>query len=240
MLALWIVLYPILESKMVSQEICAAEKKTNAPVSQISTKKLFWTTGLFIIIPIAGLSRMVDNAVKLLTPTMLMESYENLPAAISTRLSVILVVFAAMGIFLGRFLRKKFTDNEMKLIAILIAVSIPLIGFTYFVGKSHYLAVLLTLSIGTVFLEGAIPFTSSFVAARYTEYGRNGTVSGIINAIQSAGNIMASFLFPAISENTSWNAIALIWVACLFTTVVLCICVLPAWTRFIEKSKKGV
>ncbi len=54
----------------------------------------------------------VDNGIKMMTPVMLMESYGNLPAAISTRLSSILIIFSALGTLFAGLVKRKITSME--------------------------------------------------------------------------------------------------------------------------------
>ena len=66
-----------------------------------------FTSGLVVIAVISLLRGMIDNAIKMVSPTMLMETYADLPAALATRLGIILVIFSVIGIFVGRIPQKK-------------------------------------------------------------------------------------------------------------------------------------
>ena len=108
---------------------------------------------------------------------------------------------------------------------------------TCFVGHIHYLWVLVALSLTIVLVHGAGPFSQSFAALHFEKYGRIGTVSGILNATASVGNILASYIFAKMAEVMPWEGVTISWFISITLCLVLCISVLPRWTKFTEKNK---
>ena len=84
-------------------------------------------------------------------------------------------------------------------------------------------------------IHGAAPFSQSFVALHFEKHGRIGTVSGILNATASVGNVLASYIFAKMAELVPWQAVATSWLATIILCGLLCIAVLPKWTKFTER-----
>ena len=134
-LVLWIVSYGLISKKMVTEGILKTHtKKLEQPVQSADMKFVIFSTGLISIIIVSFLRTMVDNGIKMMTPVMLMESYSNMPGAIATRMSVILVVFSTLGVFITGIVRKWITTNEVTGAIGLFVISIPALILSFFVG----------------------------------------------------------------------------------------------------------
>ncbi len=227
-----------IEKKMVVEEI--EYNKNEESNKSKETKKapmlpLMLTSGFSILMITCLFRNSIDNAIKLMTPVMLMESYNNLPAAISTRLSTVLIVFSLLGILIAGVVQRKVTKNEPKAQLIFyIAALLPLI-VTCFLGRIHYIWILSALAIANMLIHGASPFCQSFVALHFEKYGRIATASGILNATASAGNILASYVFAKMAEIIPWSGVVISWLASIAFCGVLCMIVIPKWTKFIKK-----
>ena len=235
-LVLWIVIYNNLEKQMIETEEVKSQIKDRLHEKTLGMKELSRISGLPVLLFISFMITATNNGIKMVTPVMLMESYENMPAAIATRMSIILIVFSTMGMFIANAVRVKVTKNEMKAVGILLAIGVPVLALSCFVGKFHYFTILALLSVAVAFTQGANPFTNSFAAARFTIYGRGGTISGILNAVAAVGNIFASYAFPRMSESMPWNAITAIWGISIIGAIVLAVCMIKLWTSFIERE----
>ena len=238
MLVLFITVYHILERNMTEkkQSVQSGEKlpeKEKTPMMPLAV-----ASGLMVMLVISLLRTSVDNGIKMMTPVMLMESYESLPAAIATRLSTILVVFSVAGTFVSGFVKGHITGNEAKAQIILFGVGIPLLAVTLFIGHIHYVWVLLSLSLVVGLLQGAASFCQSFASIRYDRYGRIGTVTGLLNAAASVGNVLASYVFAKMAEYMPWNKVVLFWILIIALCAALCIGLLKRWTRFINNELK--
>ena len=236
-LTLWIVSYRLLEKRMVITE--ATEKKAAA----LSGEKMGWKeiikTGVWGLALAAFLRTAVDNGLKNVTPTMLMESYNNMPAAISTRLGAILTLFSFFGALLLKPFQTYVTKNEAKGVAMGLTVALPMMAITCLVGKMQYLPLLACLCIAQMMVSCMGPYSGSFSAGRFAVYGKSGTVAGFVNALASMGNVAATYGFAAIADSTgSWPTVMVVCCALLAVTVAVCLIVLRRWTKFIAKEEK--
>ena len=233
-LVLWLVSYPIMEKKMIEEEV-PLPKLPEGTIPANADMKAMLKTGLWGLAIAAFLRTMVESGIKMLTPVMLMESYEGLPAAISTRLSVILTFFGIVSAVLLKYFQKHVTDNEATGIAILLSVVTPLLGMVCLVGKLHYLWILALLCL-VLAIGGCIgPLTNSFCAGRFAKWGKSGTVAGFTNALAALGNVGASYGLTLLAEMTSWSTVMLVCSALLGVTLAICLIVRKSWTRFIKE-----
>lgn len=234
-LILWVVVYKWLEKDMTGEETTYSPED-GAFKSQYNMKKLTIASGLIFICIAWFILVTVNNGVKLLAPVMLMETYSNLPGAISTRLSVIIIVFSVFGMFGANIVRNKVTSNEIKGATMLLFIALPGLMLSWFLGKFHYLAILILLAFSTMFMTSASPFLASFSAARFTCYNRGGTVSGILNAAGSMGNVFASYVFAKMSEIMPWTHIVISWIGLILISAIICVCLIRRWNNFTQKG----
>lgn len=236
-LLLWLVSYRQLEKRMVISE--PVEAKTGV----LSAEKMGWKeiikTGVWGLALAAFLRTAVDNGLKNVTPTMLMESYDNMPAAISNRLGAILTLFSFFGALLLKPFQKYVTRNEAKGVAIGLIVALPMMTLTCLVGKMQYLPLLCCLCIVQMMVSCTGPYSGSFSAGRFAIYGKSGTVAGFINALAALGNVAATYGFAAIADSTrSWPFVMIVCCSLLVLTIASCLIVLRRWTKFITKEEK--
>ena len=233
--AAYAVLNSFLDKKMVETEPVSCENSKKTESNKQPMLPLMLSSGLIIFLIVSLLRVAIDNGIKMMTPVMLMESYKNLPAAISTRMSSVLIIFSAFGTFVAGFMQRNITRNESKAQIILYTISLLPLGVVCFLGYIHYLWILIALSVSIMLIHGASPFSQSFVALHFEKHGRIGTVSGILNATASVGNVLASYVFAKMSEIMPWRGVTTIWLITIAFCILLCVAVLSRWTRFTKQ-----
>ncbi len=226
------ILYPQLEKKMTVKE--SKEIETKKETRKVPMKPLMFSSGLIMFLIVCLFRSSIDNGIKMMTPVMIMESYANIPAAIATRMSTVLVIFSAIGLLIAGFMKSNITENEPKAQIVLMGISVPLLLIVCFVGKLNYLWILAALSLATALIHGAAPFGQSYIALRFDKHGRIGTVSGILNATASVGNILASYVFARMAELMPWRMVTAGWLLVIIVCILLCASVYKRWTRFIK------
>lgn len=238
-LLLTIIVYAIVNSfidkKMVETEPAPQKNSKKAEINKEPMLGLMLSSGLIIFLIVCLLRVAIDNGIKMMTPVMLMESYEKLPAAIATRMSSVLIIFSAIGTFVAGFMQRNVTRNEARAQTILYAVSLVPLVIVCFLGYIHYIWVLIALSVSIMLIHGAAPFSQSFVALHFEKYCRIGTVSGILNATASVGNVLASYVFAKMAEIMPWRGVTVSWLITIIICGLLCVVILPRWTRFIKE-----
>ena len=138
--------------------------------------------------------------------------------------------------FVSNIVRSRITENEMTGTMLMFVICTPFLLLSVMVGKLHYIPILLFLSIAIVFIQAASPIIYSFVSARYTKFGKVGTISGILNAVAAIGNVFASYAYPAMAEKMPWSMVAASWGICAVISIILALCITPCWTAFIKNK----
>ena len=220
---------------MVETEPAPQKNSKKAEINKEPMLGLMLSSGLIIFLIVCLLRVAIDNGIKMMTPVMLMESYKNLPAAIATRMSSVLIIFSAIGTFVAGFMQRNVTRNEARAQTILYAVSLVPLFIVCFLGYVHYICILIALSVAIMLIHGAAPFSQSFVALHFETHGRIGTVSGILNATASVGNVLASYVFAKMAEIMPWRGVTVSWLITIIICGLLCVAILPRWTRFTKE-----
>lgn len=235
-LILWLISYAFLEKRMVVTEPEQTEEK-KTPVGKMGWKEML-KTGILGLAVAAFLRTAVDNGLKNQTPTMLMESYGNMPAAISNRFGAILTLFSFFGTLLLKLFQKYVTRNEAKGVAIGLTFALPMLFVACLVGKIHYLPLLGVLCIAQMMVSCMGPYSGSFCAGRFAYCGKSGTVAGIVNALAALGNVAATYGLALVAEHAKWSAVMLVCCALLVITIGACLIVMSSWTKFTNRVEQ--
>lgn len=235
LLVAWCLVYSPLKKQMVlSDEAAVSEEKADINTSRQSghSWKSIIATGLICIVAVGFFYNVVSKAISMLTPTMLMESYESLSASGATLLSIVMIVISTMGIFLFKFIQRRITKNEIKALSIMLILCIPFLAVSCFIGSIHYICVLISLSVSLLLLSIAASFYNC-IPMRYVYNGKSGTVAGMLNAAAAFANVLASFVFAYMAEFLPWKFIIIAWGALVLIAVALCLSVFRKWKNFI-------
>lgn len=233
-MAIYAVLNHFLDKKMVEEEVEVVDKNEKTQVEKAPMLPLMISSGLIVFLIVCLLRVAIDNGIKMMTPVMLMESYESLPAAISTRMSSVLIIFSALGTLVAGYMQRKITRNETTAQIIFYALSILPLCVVCCLGHIHYIWILIALSVAIMLVHGAAPFSQSFVALHFDKHGRIGTVSGILNATASVGNVLASYIFARMAEIMPWSGVIASWLITIIVCGLLCVAVSSRWKKFIK------
>jgi len=76
-----------------------------------------------------------------------------------------------------------------------------------------------------------------YISMRFIKIGRNGTVSGIVNAMASLGIVVANFVSPRIADSYGWIAVIIAWIGFAVVSVVLSLIAYVPWKKFIKDPK---
>ena len=241
LLVSWCMVYGYLKTKMVSvTENHMSEKQYKLEKTgnkESGTAKKIIATGFVGIVAIGIFRNMFGRAIAMLTPTILMESYEELSASTATILSIIMVLFSMIGLLLFRFIQVKITRNEIMGIMGLFISSIPLLILSSFVGNLHYMFVLISLSVCSLFFNIAGSF-SDYIPMRYVLFEKSGTVAGVLNCAAGLGNVFAAYVFAYMAEFLPWRIVIFSWIVLLVVGIVLCLAILKKWNNFIGSNLK--
>ncbi len=199
--------------------------------------KLFFTSGLFIVFFLVFLRAMFDWGIKGMTPTMINESYDAVTPVLATVMNIAVLVAGVLGIFIAHFVYPRFIKNEAVALVVFFGLSLPFTFLTLFIGKIDYRVMVAVLSIIVMFMNSCTLFTTSYIAARFNKYGKGATIAGILNASASLGIVLANTLFPGLADTVGWQGTVIVWVVMMSVAMLLVLCYLPLWTKFLKAGR---
>ncbi len=203
--------------------------------THISFFRLSLTSGLILILIVAFCRTSIEQT-KSLIPTMIKESYAEVSPIFATALNVIVLVCAALGPLLGNTLRKIF-KSEFVAMTTLLTCAFPFALVPLWVGKINYWIIVASISVVILLASAAGFFTTTYIAVSFAQWGKDGTVAGLLNALSSLGFVAVLFGLTAIAEFGNWTITWLFVVLLLVIAMVLSSVETPIWNHFKEDSK---
>lgn len=239
----WVVLGKILDKKMVSEDPVhhgiahlPEIKKYNNKATESFLPVLF-KSGLFILLPVVVLKSVFSLGVQAITPTMIFESYDSISPAVASVLTIIPVLAGVAGKFIMQAVYSKKIYNEAMTIGIVMAAMIPFVALIALVGKINVWFIVALLSMVVLMATGVSLVNTPYISMRFIKIGRNGTVSGIINAMASLGIVVANFVSPRIADSFGWTAVIVAWIGFAVVSVILSLIAYIPWKKFIKNPK---
>ena len=232
----WVIIYPKMESSMVTAEIPAPEKNENG--KQSGVWKIAFSSGLITVIVVALLRSMLVTGVKTLTPVMIMESYKGVSASSATLLNTILVVVGACNVLIARLVYPKFIKNESGVLTAFLLLTMPFLAIILFIGKIPVTLAFVALGAVVVMLLTAGLFSGSYNVRYFNQFGCGALFAAVINAAAAFGMVLANYGFTIFADLFGWQASTQMWLAVGVVMVLLSAVSIPAWGRFLKKYEK--
>lgn len=222
------------DKEPVQKEETQAEEQTKP---QISTGKLFLISGFFAMFPVVLLRSTIEQGIKVLAPTMLMESYENVSPMIGNLMGMLPIVVGLAGILISRLLCPKYIRNEIGGYVIFMLITLPFLIVLSFIGVVPISVALVSMSMITMLLTTTHLF-GSYLNMSFVKYGKNGLAAGMSNAAGSFGIVLYSYCFSFVADNFGWSAVIVLSVVLLVVAIVFgCIAFLQ-YRRFRKKENE--
>ena len=203
---------------------------SDGETKKMSTVKLFLISGFFTLLPAVLIRTMVENGTKTLSPTMLMQSYENISPSTGNLLSIFIIIAGVLGTLLIKLvLFPRIIKNEIVAYLIMMFAALPFTIVLRFVGDIPSWLVILSLSMISMSLSATHLLTQYFNML-YIPYGKNGTAAGILNAAASLGMVFQYCVFGPIADNAgSWVPVTTLWIVMVSVGIAFCaVTVIPA------------
>lgn len=216
------------------EPIVKNEKKSGSP----SFVKILFSYGILILFVIAILRSAFDLGIKALAPSIINESYDSVTPVLSTLLSIIVIVAGVIGVFTAGIIYKKVIRNEALAVFILVSLAFPFVCLLLLIGRVHYFAIVVFLSLTVYILNTASMFTSSYIGGHFNAWNKGGSVVAFVNGGAALGIVLANMLFTAIADGYGWFFTIKIWVILMAVLILLSGVFLVIWTRFLKKTSK--
>ena len=220
-------LNPLMKKDHVKTSVISG---SDGETKKMSTVKLFLISGFFTLLPAVLIRTMVENGTKTLSPTMLMQSYENISPSTGNLLSIFIIIAGVLGTLLIKLvLFPRIIKNEIVAYLIMMFAALPFTIVLRFVGDIPSWLVILSLSMISMSLSATHLLTQYFNML-YIPYGKNGTAAGILNAAASLGMVFQYCVFGPIADNAgSWVPVTTLWIVMVSVGIAFCaVTVIPA------------
>lgn len=232
-----LLVYPVVEKNKVPDEnvrVIAPSKKGEKK-DKSESRRLFLKSGFYFFLPIVLIRQLFDNSVKVLSPTMLMESYADVSPDIGNLLNIIIIVAGMVGVFVVNLLRTKGHHNdEMKGYTLVFVLLIPIYILLLFVGKIPVFVAVIALALISATTSGG-SLLHSHAAMRFATYGKTGESSGITNAASSFGIVVQSYGIAQISE-FGWQPVFITFIVLAVISVIAMLFITPRWQNFFRQK----
>ena len=214
------------------------EKKKREETSDISFLRVALRSGIIIICALAFIRCLFDLGIKALTPTILYDSYTSVSPTLATALNIIVLLSGMLGTVIAKTIYPRFIQNELVALSIFFGISLPLSLLVLFLlGKVSYIFIVVLIALIVMFMGGGTIFTTTYIASRYTRYGKGGTAAGILNCLSSLGVVASNVVFPAIADATGgWTVTVLVWAVLMALALLLSLICVPIWGKFIKNK----
>jgi len=214
---------------------CKEEKnKSNISVEteNISTIKLFMKSGFFIVVFVTIIRCIVEQGIKTLSPTMIMETYSNISPTVGNLLNVFVIISGIIGTVLVKMvLYPKYIKNEINGILIMLLLALPFSVIIDFIGKNSVMVSIASLCGMSITLTSTNLLTS-YYNMHFIKWGKNGTAAGIINSAASLGVMLQSYGLVYVAELWGWMAVVKIWIIMIVVSVICIAVAAPMAKRF--------
>lgn len=207
----------------------STEKQENAEFFKTAIK-----AGLILLLILSFTRTMFDLGIKAVAPTMINESYDGISPVFATVLSIVILVSAAVGPLLSRFIYPHLVRNEAVIITVFFLICTPLTAAMLLIGKVHYIVIVILLSMVVMLMSAASLFTTSYISARFNKWGKGATVAGILNASASLGVVAANTLFTGLADTVGWYGTIAVWLVIMVISLVISAVNIPMWTKFLK------
>lgn len=199
---------------------------------EMATGKLFWISGFYIMLPVFIIRMMIDNGVKTLAPTMLMESYESVSPMIGNLLSTFIIISGVLGMILARtFICPRLFKNEVTASLVLLLLALPLAVVIRMVGIVSVPVLILAMCVMSAAMSSVLLF-GSYMNMQFARYGKSGTAAGVSNAAASFGVVLQSYGFVNIADRSGWPAVTNLWIIMVAAAVICTAISVPLWSKF--------
>ena len=206
------------------------EKK--ASVSEISAIKLFVGSGLLLLLPGVLIRTMIEQGTRTLSPTMLMELYDNVSPFVGNMLNTLIILSGILGMSLLKLvLYPRFIKNEVKGMFIMLLLCLPFSIILRFVGTISVSVAMFALC-GISIVIGSHNLLMAYYNMSFINYGKNATAAGITNAAGSFGIMLESYGFLYVAEKYSWNTVTASWTGMIIGIMILTAIAIPLYNKF--------
>ena len=195
-----------------------------------SVFKILAASGFFYVLVSHIISTLVSQSRTTLTPVMLVENYTDVSASTANLLNIFMIVTGVIGTLLaGRIFRKQ--GNEIRSMAIIYSILIPILILCRFVGKFPVSSMIVIFCI-VALIEAMPGILRSYYSMYFVKYGMSGTAAGVLNSGAAFSYMLSAYGMSKVAEVFGWNFLINMWPVMLFISVVVLLVAIPVYKKF--------
>lgn len=208
--------------------------------SNVSTLGLFARSGFLFLLPSVFFRNAIENGAKTLSPTMLMECYENVSSSIGNLLNIFIIVAGLAGLVVAKVLiYPRLIKNEVGGICFMLIACMPFLAALKLVGIIPVGGAVISLC-GVTFTTTITHMFMMYFFTYFSQYGKNATAAGLVNSLASIGVVASSYGMTRVAELFGWNAVTTLWIIMMAIAIAFSVVAIPLATRFKNSLSKQV
>ena len=190
------------------------------------------------MVVVTALRTIVENGIKTLSSTMLMESYKHISPSVGNILNTFIIIAGVLGlVFVNQIVYPRLIKNEAIATLVLLIVTLIPITIMTFLGRASVLLIVVSLCVSAAILTG-INLLMSHCSAAFLRYGKNGLASGVSNAAASVAIMLQSYGVVYVADHAGWKQVVWLYFALLMISAFCATVAVRLWNNF--KSKKRI
>lgn len=216
---------------MIPDRVEAVEVNADQASYSGSSIKLFWFSGMFLLLIPVFVRSVIGQGIKSLSPTMIMETYGMTPQ-ISNLLNIFIIIAGIAGTMMVRFLLKD-RMSDMTGIAVFLILTFGLSVALIF--SDNLITTMIILCLMSTTSTAPTLFMSYFNSG-FSKYGKNATATGIYNTAGSLGVCASGYVIAVIADNFGWGVTQGVWCIGLLVSVIVALILIPMNASFKKRE----
>ena len=216
-------------------EVCErldADKKSDK--SAPSLMPVLFSSGFITILAAIAFQGFLKDGITTWMPTYVAEVFQ-METSVSIFLNVVIPVFSIISVYVATAVYKKSIRNEVNGAAIFFGISVVLAAALFLFADKSAVAALILSALVVGAMHAINLYLISYVPSRFAADGKVSTVSGLTNAFTYIGSSVSSYLTALLAEWIGWRYTVLCWCFVAVGGLVLCLCSVRRWKRFISR-----
>ena len=223
---------PYLEKEQAESQ--KDDKKDNKK-SDISFKKVLFTSGIMFLLVPSAVRTMMDLGLKTWVPTMITQTYSGVSPSLANILTTVLMIVNLSGIYIVKKVQKKWLKNDAMCFGFCFVVSLPFTGMLLLVGKIPVFAVVALLTVVTTFMYSGHQLINVIIPSCFGKVNMSGSVASILNAVASFGVVLSNFGYGYLADNYGWGTTIMSWNIMAVIGAVFAFLAVRQWARFTKE-----
>lgn len=194
-------------------------------------RSVFLLSGVLYALIAAVTHGMLRDGIQAWVPTFMAENFR-FGASVSTAMAVLLPLVNITGVFLTKFISRRWIRNELNGTAAFFAVDLLALAALAALCRTSAAGSLIMMMLASTCMIGANVMLINIMPIHFGAIGRASTVTGVLNCSAYIGSALSSYGIGKVADLFGWQAAVCVWLG--FSAVSLVTALLGArrWGRY--------